>query len=192
MELVAGEDLQVSLRDHGRLDPARAFALDSEIADALAAAHRRGILHRDVKPQNILLGPDDRARLTDFGSARLDSQATMTQTGGLVGTLAYAPPEMLAGERGDARSDVYALRITLYYTLTRRSPDTGSPPRPPAPTAGGYHPRALRPDVPAWLDDVIARATAALPAERFPSAASMGDALRRGPAPAAASPPPPA
>src|SRR5260370_29230198 len=117
MELVAGEDREVSVRDHGPLDPARAIALGSEIADALAAAHRRGILHRDVKPQNILLGPDDRARLTDFGSARLDSQATMTQTGGLVGTLAYAPPEMLAGERGDAPSDGYPLGITRYYAL---------------------------------------------------------------------------
>jgi predicted Ser/Thr protein kinase len=192
MELVSGEDLQVAVREHGPLDPARAIALGREIADALAAAHRRGILHRDVKPQNILLGPDQRARLTDFGSARLDSQATMTQTGGLVGTLAYAPPEMLAGERGDARSDVYALGITLYYALTGRLPERSSPQLPAAPSAAGYHPRALRPDLPTWLDDVIARATAPVPAQRFPSAASLADALRQAQAPAGATPPLPA
>src|SRR3989442_10627243 len=96
MEYVAGPDLAVRLRQRGPLDPDAAARLGREITAALAAAHRHGILHRDVKPQNILLAPDGRARLTDFGSARLAGQETVTQTGGLVGTADYAAPEQLA------------------------------------------------------------------------------------------------
>src|SRR6266550_2199133 len=122
MEYVAGPDLAVRVRQRGPLDPDAAALLGREITAALAAAHRHGILHRDVKPQNILLAPDGRARLTDFGSARLAGQETVTQTGGLVGTADYAAPEQLAGGRGDARADEYALGVTLYYALTAELP----------------------------------------------------------------------
>src|SRR6266516_2801285 len=122
MELVAGPDLAVRVRQRGPLAPDAAARLGREITAALAAAHRRGVLHRDVKPQNILLGPDGRARLTDFGSARLAGQETVTQTGALVGTVEYAAPEQLAGGRGDARADEYALGVTLYYALTGELP----------------------------------------------------------------------
>src|SRR2546430_12332932 len=103
MEYVPGPDLAVRVRQRGPLDPDAVTRLGREITAALAAAHRHGILHRDVKPQNILLAPDGRARLTDFGSARLSGQETVTQTGGLVGTADYAAPEQLAGGRGAAR-----------------------------------------------------------------------------------------
>jgi len=177
MEYVAGPDLQAAVRDRGPLAPERAARIGRDIAAALGAAHRRGILHRDVKPQNILLDRDGRARLTDFGSARLESQATLTQTGALVGTLAYLAPEILAGRRADARADIYALGLTLYYALVGALPVHPSPHQPIPPAKDGFHPRASRGDVPPWLDAVIARATAADPSDRFPAVADFGDAL---------------
>jgi hypothetical protein len=178
MDLVEGPDLGVRLRDRGPLAADDAARIGAEIADALAAAHRSGILHRDVKPQNILLDKDGRARLTDFGAARLEGQATMTQTGALVGTLAYLAPEVMAGGRADARADVYALGMTLSFALTGQLPHRASPHLPPDAEPEGHAPKAVRPELPAWLDAVVARATRAEPARRFPSAASMAEALR--------------
>ena len=177
MEYVAGPDLHVRVRDRGPLSPEEAGRLGQDVAAALDAAHRRGILHRDVKPQNVLLDPDGRARLTDFGSAKLETLSTLTQTGGLVGTLDYAAPEVVAGRRGDARSDIYGLGVTLHFALAARLPERPSPHLPPPPAPEGYRPRAFRPDLPAWLDSVIARATAAEPDDRFPTAAALGGAL---------------
>jgi protein kinase-like protein len=180
MEYVAGPDLAVRVRQRGPLDADAAARLGREITAALAAAHRRGILHRDVKPQNILLAPDGRARLTDFGSARLAGQETVTETGGLVGTVAYAAPEQLAGGRGDARADEYALGVTLYYALTGELPARFPPRGGVAPGGDGHRPRRLRPEVPAWLDDVVGRATMPDPDDRFPAIALVADALERG------------
>jgi hypothetical protein len=179
MDLVEGPDLGVRLRDRGPLALDEAARIGAEIADALATAHRSGILHRDVKPQNILLDRSGPARLTDFGAARLEGQATMTQTGALVGTLAYLAPEVMAGGRADARADIYALGMTLYFALTGQLPHRASPHLPPDPEADGYAPRAVRADLlPEWLDAVVARATRAEPARRFPSAGSLAEALR--------------
>ncbi len=179
MEYVPGPDLAVRVRQRGPLDADGTARLGREITAALAAAHARGILHRDVKPQNILLAPDGRARLTDFGSARLAGQETVTQTGGLVGTVDYAAPELLAGSRGDARADEFALGVTLYYALTGELPkrlrgrggDDGA--------SEGHHPRGKRPEIPAWLDDVVARATMPDPGDRFPAVALLAAALER-------------
>ena len=110
----------------------------------------------DVKPQNILLERDGRARLADFGSARMDGDATITRTGGMVGTLAYMGPETVAGRRGDARADVFALGMTLFYAAAGRLPDRPSPHLPLPPSASGYTPIALGTDVPTWLSHVIA------------------------------------
>ena len=178
MDLVPGPDLAVRVQ-RGRLDPDVAARIGAEIADALAAAHRAGILHRDVKPQNILLEPDGRARLTDFGAARLDGQVTMTQTGALVGTIDYLAPEVMAGGRADARADLYALGTTLFFALTGQLPHRSSPHLPPDPAPEGHSPLALRPEVPAWLDAAIARVTRANPAGRFPSAVVFAEVLRR-------------
>jgi predicted Ser/Thr protein kinase len=177
MEYVDGPDLAERVRARGPVDPDTAARVGADVAGALAAAHRRGILHRDVKPQNILLDPDGRARLTDFGAARLEGQATVTRTGALVGTLPYLAPEVVAGARADARADVYGLGVTLHFALAGRLPDTPSPHLPPPPAAGGYHPRALRPELPVWLDAVVARATCADPARRYHSATSLLEAL---------------
>ena len=178
MDLVPGPDLTVRVQ-RGRLDPDVAARIGAEIADALAAAHRAGILHRDVKPQNILLEPDGRARLTDFGAARLDGQVTMTQTGALVGTIDYLAPEVMAGGRADARADLYALGTTLFFALTGQLPRRSSPHLPPDPAPEGHSPLALRPEVPAWLDAATARVTRADPAGRFPSAVVFAEVLRR-------------
>jgi predicted Ser/Thr protein kinase len=185
MEYVRGPDLQVRVAERGPLDGETAVRLGRDVAAALSAAHRRGILHRDVKPQNILLDPDGRARLTDFGSAKLDGQLGVTGSGTLAGTLAYTAPEVLAGRRGDARADVYALGLTLYYALTGDLPERTSPHLPPSPAPQGFRPRRGAPVVPAWLDDVVAHATAAAAEDRFPTAASLDEALARpGAAPA--------
>jgi predicted Ser/Thr protein kinase len=179
MEYVRGPDLQVRVGERGPLDGETAVRLGRDVAAALSAAHRRGILHRDVKPQNILIDADGRARLTDFGSAKLDGQLGVTGSGALAGTLAYTAPEVLAGRRGDARADVYALGLTLYYALSGDLPERTSPHLPPTPVAEGFRPRRGAPGVPTWLDDVVAHATAAAAEDRFPTAASLEEALAR-------------
>ncbi|HEY6061246.1 MAG TPA: serine/threonine-protein kinase, partial [Gemmatimonadales bacterium] len=177
LEFVAGPDLAVRVRQRGLLDPAAAARLGRDVAAALEAAHRAGILHRDVKPQNVLLDPDGRARLTDFGSARLVGQATVTHTGGVVGTPAYAAPEVMAGGRGDARADCYGLGMTLYFGLVGELPSRGARDGGAKALATGHHPRERRADVPEWLDAAVARATAADPDERFPSVGLFAAAL---------------
>ena len=177
MEYVAGGDLAVRVRDRGVVDGDGAVRIGRDIAAALGAAHRRGILHRDVKPQNILLDRDGRARLTDFGSAKLDGQLGVTGTGALAGTLAYTAPEVLAGRRGDARADLYALGLTLYFALTGDLPERPSPHLPPTPAAAGFTPGAALTGVPRWLDEFVARATAAAAADRFPTASAFDEAL---------------
>ncbi|NNG16002.1 MAG: protein kinase [Gemmatimonadales bacterium] len=177
MELVDGPDLAIRVtRQHPLVidDVAR---IGVEIAGALAFAHARGVLHRDVKPQNILLDPGGRARLTDFGSAKLDGQMTMTQTGGLVGTIPYSAPEVLSGQRGDARADIYALGMTLYFALTGQLPGSPASRLPPASAPGGHHPREVRGEIPEWLDTIVARATAGEPSRRFHAASDLTTAL---------------
>lgn len=177
MELVDGEDLDRRVRRAGAVPPDELARIGAEVAAALAAAHRHGILHRDVKPQNILLARDGRARLTDFGSARMDGEATITRTGAIVGTLAYMAPETVSGRRGDARADVFALGMTLFHAVAGRLPDRPSPHLPLPASASGYTPIALGVDVPVWLAHVIARATSADPADRYPTPVALGDAL---------------
>lgn len=185
MEYVDGPDLRERVDGGGALSAEEAVGVGTDIATALDVAHCRGILHRDVKPQNVLLTSDGRARLTDFGSARLENQTTVTATGGIVGTLAYAAPEEVAGHRADARSDVYSLGLTLYFALTGELPGGPSRNLPPVSVAGGYRPRSVRPEVPLWLDEIVACATTAAAERRFPTAGSMRDTLlaARGAAP---------
>jgi hypothetical protein len=177
MERVLGGDLQAIVAERGPLPPEQVAAIGQGVAEALAAAHRRGIVHRDVKPRNILIDGDGRPRLTDFGAARVDGQETLTETGGVIGTLDYAAPEVMVGSRGDARADIHALGLTLYLALTGRLPARSAAHLPPTPAEDGHHPAAVRPEVPAWLDAAIARATAADPRGRFPTAAGFAQAL---------------
>jgi hypothetical protein len=180
MRLVDGQNLAQRVRARGPLDSEQAARLGADIASALALAHGRGVLHRDVKPQNILLDRKGRALLTDFGSARLADRATMTQTGALVGTLGYVAPNVVAGRRADARDDVFALGMTLYFALTGEPPPIAAPGATLSDHAGqGVHPRELRLAVPLWLDRIVARATAPDPADRFATVSRMREALAR-------------
>jgi hypothetical protein len=180
MRHVAGDDLRTLVRREGPLDAARAARVIGQTAAALDAAHASGLVHRDVKPANVLLGQGDHAYLTDFGLTKhVLSEAGATKPGHWVGTLDFIAPEQIRGERVDARSDVYALGCVLYYMLTGRPPFTpeGDEAKlwahltetPPAPSK-------VAPGVPAAFDDVIARALAKAPEQRFQSAGDLGRA----------------
>ncbi|MGW6422741.1 protein kinase domain-containing protein [Nocardia sp. NPDC055053] len=179
------------------LDPVRAVGIVAQTAEALDYAHERGVLHRDVKPANILLAAartGDRVLLTDFGIARLRGDARqLTRTGAFLATLAYASPEQLSGAPVDHRSDQYSLGCTLFTLLTGESPFPADNPgavvaahlSKPAPRAS-----AAVPALPASIDAVIARALAKDPAERFGSCAEFAEAALGVMGPAAHKPAP--
>jgi len=180
MRFVEGEDLRTRVRREGRLDPDTAAHVTSQVASALDAAHARGLVHRDVKPANVLLGERDHAYLTDFGlTKRVDSASGATRAGGWVGTLGYVSPEQIRGERTDARSDTYALGCVLYHALTGSTPYQRDSDEatlwahlndPPPPVTSAV------PGVPPEFEDVIARALAKDPGERYQSAGDLGRA----------------
>ena len=192
MPYAEGESLRDRLRREVQLPVADALGIAADVAAALAYAHAHGVIHRDVKPENILLSHGD-ALVVDFGIARALSLAAderLTETGLALGTPHYMSPEQATGDRDvDARSDVYALGCVLYEMLAGEPPFTG-------PTAQAVAARSLvepappirkvRPAVSEEVERVIARALAKVPADRFAGAADMGDALVR----AAAAPPP--
>ena len=173
-------DLFTRVRALGPLPPDEVAQIGRAIALALSAAHRRGMLHRDVQPSNILLDGDGRAQLAAFNATRIPGAAPGITTTGLAGGRDFVAPEVLAGQRGDARADLYALGLSLYFGLTGRLPDRPLPHLPPPALTDGQRPSLVRPGIPVWLDDAIARATAVLPADRFASAARLADALTRG------------
>ena len=147
-----------------------------EVADGLAAAHALGIVHRDVKPQNVLIGQDGTAKVTDFGIARSESLATMTATGAVMGTPHYMSPEQAQGERADARSDVYSLGCMVYQMLAGEVPFTGETPLAVIRQQIEVQPRRLRErrkDVPRSLEAVIDRAMAKDPKRRYQSAGEI-------------------
>lgn len=173
MEYVPGPDLASRLKV-APLTADEAAAVGRGIALGLQAAHRRGILHRQVKPSNILIGPEVRARLSDFGCAGFGQDHETP------GREAYLAPEVLAGQPANGRADLYSLGLNLYFGLTGQLPERQGPGRPPPAAADGHRPSRVRPTVPPWLDDAIAQATAALPADRFSSAGRFADALAPG------------
>ena len=180
MRYVEGSDLRTLVRAEQRLDPGRAASIVAQVASALDAAHARGIVHRDVKPANVLLGAADHAYLTDFGlTKRVTSHTGSTREGGWVGTLGYVAPEQIRGERTDARADVYALGCVLYHALA------GAPPyqreTDEATLWAHLHddPPSLHDQVPSVsdrFDAVLARALAKDPADRYQSAGDLGQA----------------
>src|SRR5215211_4356672 len=175
MRFVEGEDLKTRLERESAVAPARAVAVLAEIADALDAAHRRGRVHRDVKPANVLLDEDGHAYLTDFGITKQVGDAS-TGTGGLVGTLDYLAPEQIRGGEVDGRADCYALGCVLYECLT------GTPPfrRETEAETLWAHMQGEPPAVPGHpeLDRVIAKALAKDPDDRYETCTALIDAAR--------------
>ena len=170
--------MRALLRREGPLEPRRAARIVAQVGAALDAAHERGLVHRDVKPANVLLTHDEHAYLTDFGLIKRVGEGVtqISRPGGWVGTLGYVAPEQIRGERVDARADVYALGAVLYHSLSGRAPfaaDTDeatlwSTLHDDPPTIGG--------DAPGAFDAVIRRALAKDAAHRYPSAGDLGRA----------------
>ncbi len=179
MELIEGGDLAKVLAA-GPVPPERAARLTADAAAALQAAHNAGLVHRDVKPGNILLRADGQAVVADFGIARATGEDSMTKTGAMLGSVEYFSPEQARGERAGPSSDIYALGVVLYELLTGRRAFTGDTPyavatarlRVPPPD-----PLAVVTTLPPALGEIATRAMARDPARRFPSAETMRNAL---------------
>ncbi|HEY3438988.1 MAG TPA: protein kinase, partial [Actinotalea sp.] len=128
MEYIDGTNLRRHLGESGALPVAEALKTAEAVLDALAAAHRAGLVHRDVKPENILLAADGRIKVADFGLARAVTEVTATTAGTVLGTVAYLAPELVAHGTSDARTDVYAVGVLLHEMLTGAQPFTGATP----------------------------------------------------------------
>jgi hypothetical protein len=162
---------------------AQAAELIAQVADALGHAHSRGVVHRDIKPGNILIDASGRPMITDFGISKVGEGSGLTMTGGTIGTPEFMSPEQAQGNPMDGRSDLYSLGVVLYYMTTGYVPFGGVTPV----AVGLKHvseaprdPRALVPDYPPWLADLLARALAKQPYERFETGEQMAAALRAG------------
>src|ERR671918_781661 len=182
MEYVDGRTLKDVIRAEAPLCPDRAAEITADVCAALGAAHARGLVHRDVKPANIMLMPDGRVKLMDLGIARAAAGETVTQTAAMLGTAQYLSPEQAQGQDVDFRSDLYSLGCCLYEMLTGTVPFRGATPvaiayrhvrEDPAP------PRLLNPDVPAPLEAICLKAMAKLPDNRYQTAAEFRDDLER-------------
>jgi len=178
MEFVQGTSLRRRLDENGRLDVPAALDLFDQICDALGYAHGCGIIHRDIKPDNILITTEGKAKIADFGLASMKSATTLTRVGTVMGTGAYMSPEQIRGQDVDARSDVYALGATLFETLT------GSVPFPKGEIAymhlheAAPSLRTLAADIPASLDSAVLRCLEKEPGRRFASCADLRRALQ--------------
>jgi eukaryotic-like serine/threonine-protein kinase len=182
MEYVPGRTLKEVLRERGRFAPAAALDIMTGVLDGLAAAHASGIVHRDVKPENVLLTADGRVKVADFGLARAQAAAGHTRAGLLIGTVAYLPPEQVTGDSTGPRSDVYSAGVMLFELLTGRQPFTGD-----TPIAVAYQhvnqdvpaPSSLAPGIPPAVDQLVLAATSRDPALRPTDAGEFARAVRR-------------
>ncbi|BCN66549.1 putative serine/threonine-protein kinase PknB [Prescottella equi] len=184
MEYVDGDTLRDIIRTEGPLQPRRAMEVIANVCAALDFSHRNGIVHRDMKPANIMINRAGAVKVMDFGIARAisDSSSPMTQTAAVIGTAQYLSPEQARGEQVDARSDVYSLGCVLYEVLTGEPPFKGD-----SPVAVAYQhvredpkqPSQVNPAVPPALDSVILKAMSKNPANRYQSAAEMRSDLVR-------------
>jgi serine/threonine protein kinase len=179
MELLPGRTLADEIA-RGRLEPERARRIGLEVLGALAASHQAGILHRDIKPGNVLLTADDSAKLGDFGIAKSTENLNLTTTGMIVGTAAYLAPERVAGQSATPQSDLYALGVVLYEALSGRKPFHADTPIALMRAVEAHQAIPLaeaRPGLDASLVTTVERAMAMDPARRFSSAAAMAAAL---------------
>jgi pSer/pThr/pTyr-binding forkhead associated (FHA) protein len=180
MRLVEGTDMRALIAAEGRIEPRRTARIVRQVGAALDAVHARGMLHRDVKPSNVLLARADHVYLSDFGLAkRAASVGGLTRQGSIVARVEYVAPEQILNERVDARSDIYALGCLLFETLTGEAPFARWTEGPDALAhldAPLPSPVELCPDLPREFDDVVRRAMAKDPSERYPSAGDLGQA----------------
>jgi eukaryotic-like serine/threonine-protein kinase len=182
MEYVPGRTLKEVLRERGRFTPAAALDIMTGVLDGLAAAHASGIVHRDVKPENVLLTADGRLKVADFGLARAQAATGHTQAGLLIGTVAYLPPEQVTGEATGPRADVYSAGVMLFELLTGRQPFSGE-----SPISVAYQhvnqdvpaPSSLVPGLPPAVDQLVLAATSRDPALRLADAGEFARAVRR-------------
>ena len=183
-ELVDGEDLKLAIRTRGPWPAGETAALGATLADALGAAHAQGVVHRDVKPNNVMLARDGSVRLLDFGLARGSGidLTTLTRTGTLLGTPGYMSPEQFDAHGVDERSDLYSLGVVLFEVLTARLPFRGQTPIAVAlahKTEPPPLPRTLRPGVPVWIERIVMRCLEKGPEQRYASALELASELRR-------------
>ena len=196
MEYVDGRTVRDLLQEGHRLLPERSLEIIDGVLRALDYSHQAGIVHRDIKPGNVMVTRNGDIKVMDFGIARAmsDAQATMTQTAQVIGTAQYLSPEQARGERVDSRSDLYSTGCLLYELLTGRPPFTGD-----SPVAIAYQhvrenpvpPSRVDPDVPPWADAIVLKAMAKSPADRYQTAGDMRADLQRAASgmPVAAAPP---
>jgi serine/threonine-protein kinase len=181
MEYIEGRELRELLAQGQPLPVVQAVDVAAQVAEGLAYAHQHQVVHRDIKPANIMITPQGRAKIADFGIARMRSSETRTQTGVILGSPKYISPEQVVGKRADHRSDIFSLGIILYECLTGATPFNGEglsalmyqitnhDPEPPS---------SANPQVPVMLDYIIAKVLAKAPEARYQSAADFANDLR--------------
>jgi hypothetical protein len=180
MELIDGPTVADLITERGPLDPDVAVDIAAAAARALAAAHRRGVIHRDVKPANLLIGRDGRVRLADFGIARALTSSRVTMPGTVLGSIPYLSPEQARGDDATASGDVFSLGVVLFEMLTGRLPWEADTPAAMATmrlNAPAPLPSTVASRLPSGLDAIVARALAIDPEQRYPSARVFADAL---------------
>src|SRR5690348_15630778 len=176
MTHIDGQPLTERIAEAGRLDPAATMSIVAQTARALSAAHGAGIIHRDVKPGNLITKPDGSVVLVDFGIARSANSATLTGVNDVVGTAQYIAPEQVSKQNIGPATDIYALGAVAYECLAGRPPFLGDNPVTVAMRHLNDDPPPLPADVPPPVRDLVATAMAKKPADRFPTAAAMADA----------------
>ncbi|MCA9099038.1 MAG: protein kinase, partial [Planctomycetaceae bacterium] len=181
MELISGKSLQQKLKDSGPLNLAEILRIGSQIAQGLAAAHRQGLIHRDIKPGNILLENGvERVKITDFGLARAVDDASLTNTGDISGTPNYMSPEQAQGERVDHRSDLFSLGSVLYAMCTGRPPFRGQGAVTVIRKVIDEEPISIgrvNTEIPVWLSEIVRKLMQKDPDLRFQSAAEVAEIL---------------
>jgi serine/threonine-protein kinase len=181
MEYLEGRELRSILTERTFLSLDEAVNIAAQVADGLAYAHSRGVVHRDIKPTNIMLNKDGLAKITDFGIARMRSSELKTMTGMILGSPRYMSPEQVAGKRADQRSDIFSLGVVLYEMLTGQAPfqaDTVHGVMFQTMNAIAPAPSAIKQGVPKILDFIVAKALAKVPEARYQNARDLADDLR--------------
>lgn len=180
MELVEGGSLRELLRERGPMPPHAVAAVLGPVLGGLGTAHAAGLVHRDVKPENILISDDGDVKIADFGLVRAVAEAGITSASVILGTAAYLSPEQVESTRADARSDVYSAGVVMFELLTGRTPFHGDTPLGLAYARLSYDvpaPGDVVDGVPAAFDDIVLRATERIPGDRYPDGFAMARAV---------------